>query len=230
MTPILDAEGKVQQVVAVVWDASTGRRLQQKIDAIDAAGRELVRLESESISRLNVAERLRLLEDKIIRYTRDLMHFDHFIIRLLNRKNNKLEPVISVGLPPEALEVDLYAQPEGNGISGYVAVTGRSYICNDVEKDARYIIGLDHAYHGHSPSLIEISPYKCEGPGGEGLADHASKVPMPDTYRGPYRGPDAGPKYAKEVADAIAEIEASGTQFAESRAARIRRAWPVPFD
>ena len=27
------------------------------------------------------------------------------------------------------------------------------------------IIVLDHAYHGHSPSLVEISPYKCEGPG-----------------------------------------------------------------
>ncbi len=145
VTPVIDGEGRVRRVVATVWDASTGRRLQQKIDVIDAAGRELVRLESESISRLNVGERLRLLEEKIIRFSRDLMRFDHFIIRLLNRKNNKLEPVIAVGVPPEALEVDLYAQPEGNGISGYVAVTGRSYICNDVEKDPRFVIGLDHA-------------------------------------------------------------------------------------
>ena len=38
-------------------------------------------------------------------YTRDLMHFDHFAIRLLDRKNNKLELVISVGLPPEAQDV-----------------------------------------------------------------------------------------------------------------------------
>jgi CheY-like chemotaxis protein len=145
VTPSEDSEGRVTHVVGVVWDASTGRRLQQKIDAIDAAGREVVRLESESIAKLNVADRLRLLEDKIIRYCRDLMQFDHFIIRLINKKNNKLEPVIAVGLPPEALEVDLYAQPEGNGISGYVAVTGRSYLCHDVEKDSRYVIGLDHA-------------------------------------------------------------------------------------
>lgn len=145
VSPVIDDRGNVTQVVAVVWDASSGRRLQQKIDAIDAAGRELVRLEAEAISKLTVAERLRLLEEKIIRYTSDLMHFDHFIIRLLNKKNNKLEPVISVGLPPEALEVDLYAQPEGNGISGYVAATGRSYICHDVEKDPRYVLGLGHA-------------------------------------------------------------------------------------
>lgn len=145
ISPITDDKSKVRQVVAVVWDASSGRRLQQKIDAIDAAGRELVRLESEAISKLNVAERLRLLEEKIIRYTSDLMHFDHFIIRLLNKKTNKLEPVISVGLPSEALEVDLYAEPEGNGISGWVASTGRSYICHDVEKDPRYVLGLSHA-------------------------------------------------------------------------------------
>lgn len=145
VSPVVDEASRVQQVVAVVWDASTGKRLQQKIDAIDAAGRELVRLESESITRLNVAERLRLLEEKIIRYTGDLLHFDHFNIRLLHKKSNKLELVMSVGLPPEAAEVDLYAHPEGNGISGYVASTGRSYICHDVEKDPRYVPGLDHA-------------------------------------------------------------------------------------
>jgi CheY-like chemotaxis protein/GAF domain-containing protein len=145
VSPVMGENAKVHQVVAVVWDASSGRRLQQKIDAIDAAGRELVRLEADAIARMNVAERLKLLEEKIIRYTSDLMHFDHFCIRLLNKKSNKLELVIAVGLPPEATEVDLYAQPEGNGISGYVAATGRSYICHDVEKDPRYVLGLDHA-------------------------------------------------------------------------------------
>jgi len=75
---------------------------------------------------------------------------------------------------------------------------------------SKEIIVLDHAYHGHSPSLVEISPYKCEGPGGEGLAEHAHKVPMPDPYRGPHRGADAGEHYADEVRAAITEIEALG--------------------
>ena len=145
VSPVIDDDGAIHQVVAVVWDASSGRRLQQKIDAIDSAGSELCRLEVERISKMNVAERLRILEEKTIRFVNDLLHFDHFCVRLLNRKNNKLELVIAVGLPEEAKEVDLYAQPEGNGISGYVAATGRSYICHDVEKDPRYVIGLDHA-------------------------------------------------------------------------------------
>jgi len=144
-SPVVDAQRKVTQVVAVCRDATSGRRLQQKIDAIDQAGRELVRLESEAIARLNVGQRLKLLEEKIIKYCRQLMHFDHFAIRLLDRKTNKLELVICVGMPTEAMEVELFAEPEGNGISGHVASTGRSYICGDVQKDPRYVTGLSHA-------------------------------------------------------------------------------------
>ena len=144
-SPVIDPEGHVVQVVAVVWDATGTRRLQQKIDAIDKAGRELVRLESDAIVKMNVGQRLKLLEEKIISFTRELMHFDHFAIRLLDRKSNKLEMVISAGLPGDALNVELFALAEGNGISGYVAATGRSYICPDVERDPRYVSGLDQA-------------------------------------------------------------------------------------
>jgi CheY-like chemotaxis protein len=144
-SPVINPAGNVVQVVSVVWDATGTRRLQQKIDAIDKAGRELVRLEGDLLQKLNVGQRLKLLEDKIISFTRDLMHFDHFAIRLLDRRSNKLDVVISKGLPPEAVNIDLYADENGNGISGYVGATGRSYICPDVERDPRYVIGLDAA-------------------------------------------------------------------------------------
>ena len=144
-SPVISPRGQVVQVVAVVWDATGTRRLQQKIDAIDKAGRELVRLDADSMSKMNVGQRLKLLEEKIISFTKELMHFDHFAIRLLDRKANKLEVVISQGIPPEALNIELFADAEGNGISGYVAATGRSYICPDVERDPRYVMGLNHA-------------------------------------------------------------------------------------
>ena len=67
----------------------------------------------------------------------------------------------------------------------------------------REVIVLDHAYHGHTTTLVEISPYKCEGPGGEGLADYARKVPCPDVYRGPYRGSNAAELYAREIERAV---------------------------
>lgn len=144
-SPVITDDGEVAQVVAVVWDASSGKRLQSKIDAIDASGRELARIQGDAVATKTPAERLKLLQEKIIKYSKDLMHFDHFAIRLLDKRTNKLEVVIAEGLPPEALEIDLYAQPEGNGISGYVGATGRSYICHDTEKDQRYVLGLQHS-------------------------------------------------------------------------------------
>ncbi|MCK4659875.1 MAG: GAF domain-containing protein, partial [Phycisphaerae bacterium] len=144
-TPVIDLNNRVTQVAAVVWDVTKARRMQEQIDAIDNAGRELVRLDAEQISRLNAHERLDLLEQKIIRYTRELMHFDNFAVSVLNKKTNKLEMVLSVGLPNEVEQIDLYASSEGNGICGYVAHTGRSYICPDVTKDLRYIPGIAHA-------------------------------------------------------------------------------------
>src|SRR5687768_869400 len=144
-SPVISPGGQVVQVVCVVWDATGTRRLQQKIDAIDKAGRELVRIEADLIEKMNVGQRLKLLEEKIISFTRDLMHFDHFAIRLLDRRSRKLEVVMSQGLPSEALGIELSAEQDGNGISGFVAATGRSYICPDVERDPRYVYGLDSA-------------------------------------------------------------------------------------
>jgi CheY-like chemotaxis protein len=144
-TPILDQNGQLSQIAAVVWDSTRSRRLQQKIDAIDTAGRELVGIDAETIRRLDVPERLALLEDKIIRCTQELMRFDNFVVRLLDKKTQSLELVLCTGLPPEAQQLDMYASTEGNGISGYVAATGRSYICPDVQHDPRYLRGIDNA-------------------------------------------------------------------------------------
>jgi two-component system, sensor histidine kinase SagS len=59
-SPVLKPNGTVVQIVAVVWDATSSRRLQQKIDAIDRAGRELMHLDADEIRKLHVVERLRL--------------------------------------------------------------------------------------------------------------------------------------------------------------------------
>jgi 4-aminobutyrate aminotransferase-like enzyme/Ser/Thr protein kinase RdoA (MazF antagonist) len=68
------------------------------------------------------------------------------------------------------------------------------------------IICVDAAYHGNTSSLIDISPYKFDGPGGTGAPPHVHKVPMPDTYRGTYRDQDAGLKYAELVRQCVERI------------------------
>ena len=64
------------------------------------------------------------------------------------------------------------------------------------------VIVVDTAYHGNTNALVDISPYKFNGPGGRGKPDHVHVAPMPDVYQGPYRGVDAGSRYARHVAEA----------------------------
>ncbi|MHC4981754.1 MAG: response regulator [Planctomycetota bacterium] len=144
-SPVRDHQGLLRQVVAVVIDATSQRRQQMKLNAIDRAGRELVRLEDDASSRRNAAERLKVLQDRIIRYSRDVLDYQHFAVLLLDEKTNRLESIISEGLDEQATSQELFASVEGNGICGYVAATGRSYICPDVRRDRRYLTGLAEA-------------------------------------------------------------------------------------
>jgi CheY-like chemotaxis protein len=50
-----------------------------------------------------------------------------------------------VNIAPLKIGEMLYARPEDNGISGYVASTGHSYICPSVADDPLYREGLDNA-------------------------------------------------------------------------------------
>ena len=145
ITPVVEAGSRVTHLAAVVWDVTHGRRLQKKIDAIDLAGRELVRLDAGKIMNMNIEERLAFLEEKIVRYMHELLEYDNFAVLLLDRRTNRLEMVIQHGMSKRSQESDIFASPENNGISGYVAATGRSYICHDTAKDPRYLPGLEHA-------------------------------------------------------------------------------------
>ena len=73
------------------------------------------------------------------------------------------------------------------------------------------VIVVDCAYHGNTSAMIDLSPYKFDGPGGRGCPAWVHKVPMPDVYRGEHRGPDAGSRYARQVADAAAQVAANGS-------------------
>ena len=52
------------------------------------------------------------------------------------------------------------------------------------------VVVVDHAYHGNTSSLVSMSPYKFNGPGGRGAPAWVHTVPLPDPYRGPHRGND----------------------------------------
>jgi 4-aminobutyrate aminotransferase-like enzyme/Ser/Thr protein kinase RdoA (MazF antagonist) len=74
------------------------------------------------------------------------------------------------------------------------------------------IIVLEHAYHGHTNTLIDISPYKFDGPGGRGKKPWVHVAPLADDYRGAYRRGDkqAGAKYARHVGEILERVKAEG--------------------
>ena len=71
------------------------------------------------------------------------------------------------------------------------------------------MIVQEGAYHGHTNTLIDISPYKHDGPGGRGAPDWVHTIPVADPYRGQFKGdtPETAAQYAsqvKNVADQVA--------------------------
>ncbi|MEM7314765.1 MAG: aminotransferase class III-fold pyridoxal phosphate-dependent enzyme, partial [Planctomycetota bacterium] len=63
------------------------------------------------------------------------------------------------------------------------------------------------AYHGHTSTLIDISPYKFMGKGGKGQPeDWVHVATTPDIYRGPHHGDNVTEAY---VADVIRTLEST---------------------
>lgn len=76
----------------------------------------------------------------------------------------------------------------------------------------RDLIVMEGAYHGNTTGLIDISPYKHNGPGGNGAPDWVHTVPIPDVYRGAFKADDplAATRYAQHVQTTIDRLQATG--------------------
>jgi 4-aminobutyrate aminotransferase-like enzyme/Ser/Thr protein kinase RdoA (MazF antagonist) len=112
-------------------------------------------------------------------------------------------------LLPKSLEV-CYFVNSGTEANDLALRLARAHTgCEDV-------IVQEHAYHGHSSTLIDISPYKFNGPGGSGKKSWVHVVPIADDYRGLYRRGEAeiGRKFAAHVAQALEECHQQGRSVA----------------
>jgi CheY-like chemotaxis protein len=105
----------------------------------------LADLSPAELADMTVDERIELLKSNILHYSKDLLQFDVVEIRLLDRQTGRLEPLLAEGMQPEAEARILYARPEHNGVTGFVAATGTSYLCNDTTKDPLYLEGCKGA-------------------------------------------------------------------------------------
>ena len=137
--------GGAPRVVVAVRDVTHTILEQQKRAAIHAAGQTLADLSPAELADMTVAERIELLKSNILHYSKDLLQFDVVEIRLLDPQTGRLEPLLAEGMQPEAEARILYARPENNGVTGYVAATGLSYFCSDTTKDPLYLEGCKGA-------------------------------------------------------------------------------------
>ena len=133
------------RALGVLLNVTARTRLTERLDAVDAAGAELLDLDAQIVNPLNVAERLGLLDRKITATMASLFGDHPFEIRLRNRKSDQLELVMGHGIEPLRIGESLFARTQGNGISGWVGATGESYICRDPDNDPLFLPGLPGA-------------------------------------------------------------------------------------
>lgn len=166
--PVHDGDGMPTNLIVTVRDVTAEMLQQQKLAAIHKAGVELSNLTAEEVFQMEVEDRIELLKSNILHYTQDLLNFDVVEIRLLDQASGQLTPLLAVGLDQSAAERELFARPQHNGVTGFVAATGKSYLCEDTTEDPLYIEGFKGAKSSLTVPLIlneqVIGTFNVESP------------------------------------------------------------------
>ena len=154
LQPLRSLSGTAPQILAMCRDVSAEVDQQRKLDALHQAGREMSDLDVSQLSEMSEPERVALLKHNLRRYIRDLLNYDTIEVRLLDRRTGELKPLLEDGMTREAAGRTLFARPEKNGVTGYVAHTGRSYLCPDATTDPHYLQGASDALSSMTVPLI----------------------------------------------------------------------------
>ena len=176
--PVLNHAGTVDQQVVIVRNVTPEVEQQRKLDALHQAGRELADLDPDQLAEMNIPTRIELLKQNLRRYIHDLLRYDIIEVRLLDRRTGELHPLLEDGMTAVAARRVLYAREQGNGVTGYVAATGQSYLCMDTASDPLYIEGATGArssmtvplkYHDEVVGTLNVESPRVSGFGAEDL-------------------------------------------------------------
>lgn len=166
--PLMDGKAPAHHLIVTIREVTHEIHQQQKLAAIHQAGMELADLTPDELFQMAVKDRVELLKSNILHFTRDLLHFDVVEIRLFDPKTNRLEPLLAFGMDPEAASRELYALPQNNGVTGFVAATGKSYLCEDTTEDPLYLTGVRDAKSSLTVPLVlhdeVIGTFNVESP------------------------------------------------------------------
>lgn len=166
--PIFEPDGSPRCLIVTVRDITAETLQQQKLAAIHKAGIELASLTPDEIFNMQVDERIELLKANILHNTQHLLNFNVVEIRLLDDKSGELLPLLAVGMCAEAANRPLFARPQNNGVTGFVASTGKSYLCEDTTEDPLYLQGFAGAKSSLTVPLVfhdqVIGTFNVESP------------------------------------------------------------------
>ena len=107
-TPVFDSSHHLTHLIALTRDITDETLQQQKITAIHKAGDELADLTPEELAEMGVEERTDLLKYNIGRHMKDLLGLDFIEIRLLDRTNGRLVPLLTEGMTKQAASRELF--------------------------------------------------------------------------------------------------------------------------
>jgi CheY-like chemotaxis protein len=158
-----------QAMILTVRDVSKQMLEKQKQDAIYRAGLEMGNLAPDEVTAMTHDERVTLLKDQILQLTQEVLGYDTFEIRLLNGETGELMPLLEFGMDPEAATRQLFAAETGNGVTGFVAFSNRSYLCADTKNDRLYLCGAADARSSLTVPLTirdtVLGTFNVESPG-----------------------------------------------------------------
>lgn len=176
--PVVNSSGAVDQQIAIVRNITPEVEQQRKLDALHQAGRELADLDPDQLAEMNVPTRVELLKQNLRRYIRDLLRYDIIEVRLLDRRTGELRPLLEDGMTSTAARRELFARETSNGVTGYVAATGQSYLCMDTAGDPLYLEGATGArssmtvplkYHDEVVGTLNVESPRLSGFGPDDL-------------------------------------------------------------
>jgi 4-aminobutyrate aminotransferase-like enzyme/Ser/Thr protein kinase RdoA (MazF antagonist) len=127
---------------------------------------------------------------------------------ILNTNTRYLHPAIVeyarrlVALFPDPLSVIFFVN-SGSEANDLALRLARTHTRRDV------VLALEHAYHGHTGALIEVSHYKFARAGGAGAGPQVRVCRLADPYRGEHG--DDGAAYAEDVARHVHDLAAAGS-------------------
>jgi CheY-like chemotaxis protein len=154
-TPITDSSGMINRFIVLMRDVTTEIQQEQKLKAIYEAGEKLSDLSDNEIHEMDPQERIDLLKYNIVRDLKELLGVRNVEIRLIEAGTDRLVPLLSEGMSPIAETRDLRVSEHGQGVTGHVAATGKSYLCRDTSRDAIYLQGAEDAKSSYTIPLVD---------------------------------------------------------------------------